>query len=106
MKETTFIYCLICPVDGLLRYVGKANNPAKRLKDHCLDFRCMDGNKASWILTLRRRGLKPEMMIVDEVEIFDWKFWEEALKSRALANRAAGEREKELNNVFRELGFR
>ena len=77
LKLTTFIYILICPMDGLVKYVGKSNNPEKRTKDHCLDFRCMDGNKAQWILTLRKEKKKPIMVIVDEVSSFDWKFWEE-----------------------------
>lgn len=74
----TFIYILVCPLDGLVKYVGKANDPVKRLKDHMLDFRCMDLNKAMWIRKLRSLKKKPEMVIVDEVDSFDWKFWEEA----------------------------
>lgn len=74
---TTFIYVLICPLDGKIKYVGKSNNPEKRLKDHCLDFRCMDIHKAMWIRQLKGKGIKPELVIVDEVPVFDWKFWEE-----------------------------
>lgn len=70
---TTFIYILICPVDGLIKYVGKSNNPQKRLKDHLLDFRCMDLNKAMWLRELRSKKLKPILVVVDEVDSFDWK---------------------------------
>jgi hypothetical protein len=73
---TTFIYILICPIDGLVKYVGKANNPAKRLKDHMLDFRCMDFHKATWIRQLKLLKKKPELIIVDEIESFEWKYWE------------------------------
>lgn len=74
---TTFIYILICPVDGLVKYVGKSNNPNKRLKDHTLDFRNMDYNKSLWITKLKQQKLKPEMVIIDEVSAFEWKFYEE-----------------------------
>lgn len=72
----TYIYILICPIDGLVKYVGKSNNPDKRLKDHFLDFRNMDMNKALWIVTLRQQKKRPEMVIVDEVDLFEWKYWE------------------------------
>lgn len=73
---TTFIYILICPIDGLVKYVGKSNNPNKRVKDHVLDFRNMDYNKSLWITSLKQKKLRPELVIVDEVPIFDWKYWE------------------------------
>lgn len=72
----TFIYILICPLDGLVKYVGKSNNPEKRLKDHLLDFRCMDLNKAMWLRSLRAKKLKPELVVIDEVDILQWKYWE------------------------------
>lgn len=72
----TYIYVLVCPLDGLIKYVGKSNNPEKRLKDHMLDFRCMDLNKAMWIRQLRSKKMRPEMVIVDEIESFEWKYWE------------------------------
>lgn len=73
----TKIYALICPLDGNVKYVGKSNNPEKRLKDHCLDFRCMDLHKANWIRLLRSKKEKPILIILDEVRIWDWQFWEE-----------------------------
>jgi len=73
---TTYIYILVCPLDGLVKYVGKANNPDKRLKDHMLDFRCMDLKKATWIMQLKKLKKKPELIVVDEVESFEWKYWE------------------------------
>ena len=74
---TTFIYALICPVDGSMKYVGKSNNPEKRLKDHLFDFRCMDLRKAQWIRMLKSVKKKPILIILDEVDIFDWQFWED-----------------------------
>lgn len=74
---TTFIYLLICPIDGRVKYVGKANNPLQRLRDHVRDFRCMDARKANWIRRLRAEGRRPEVLVLEEVAIADWKFWEE-----------------------------
>ncbi len=73
----TYIYILICPLDGRIKYVGKSNNPNKRLKDHLLDFRCMDLNKAMWIRNLKAQKLKPRLEIIDEVHSDDWKNKEE-----------------------------
>lgn len=64
-------------MDGLIKYVGKSNNPHKRAKDHLLDFRNMDLNKSLWITKLKQEKKKPELVIVDEVDLFDWKYWEE-----------------------------
>jgi hypothetical protein len=73
----TKIYILICPLNGKVKYVGKSNNPDKRLKDHLLDFRCMDLHKAQWLRLLKSNNQKPELIVIDEVSIYDWKFWEE-----------------------------
>lgn len=73
---TTFIYILICPMDGLVKYVGKSNNPYKRAKDHMLDFRNMDLNKSLWITKLKQQKKRPELVIIDEIDLFDWKYWE------------------------------
>lgn len=74
---TTNIYMLICPIDDKVKYVGKSNSPEKRLKDHRLDFRCMDLHKAMWMRLLNSKGQKPILVILDEVSIHDWKFWED-----------------------------
>jgi hypothetical protein len=74
---TTFIYILYCPIDCILKYVGKSNDPEKRLRDHCLDFRCMDLQKAAWIRKLKAKKLKPRLIIIDEIDVDDWKDKEE-----------------------------
>lgn len=73
---TTKIYILICPIDGKVKYVGKSNDPFRRAKDHMIDLRGMDFNKASWILRLKQQKMKPIVEVVDDVPLFDWKFWE------------------------------
>lgn len=76
---TTNIYILICPISKQIKYVGKANDPKRRLKDHMIDFRSRLGEfeKTKWLLELYRKNLKPEMEIVDTVDMNDWKKWEQ-----------------------------
>ena len=71
MENKTFIYGLVDPENGKVRYVGKANNPEKRLKGHVKDahsYRC-----ANWVKALRRRGLSPQVITLAVVPIDDWQ---------------------------------
>jgi hypothetical protein len=72
-------------MNGRVKYCGKSNNPAKRLKDHCLDFRCMDQGMEDWLKKILAKGLRPTMIIVDEPEVDEWKdmemFWCEYLRA-------------------------
>ena len=75
IPETTFIYKLIDPETQEIRYVGKANDPQKRLKQHIAHSQ----NQAKgtyigyWIASLRKRGLKPLLEIIEEVSFAIWQ---------------------------------
>jgi len=75
----TYIYGLVCPMDNTVKYVGKANDPNRRLRDHLVDFRGVELNKALWIRTLKVNKLKPSILILEEVPIDSWeereKYW-------------------------------
>lgn len=73
----TYIYGLICPIDGNLKYVGKSNNCERRLRDHMTDFRGCEYEKSLWIRTLKVKKLKPELFIIQECHIDEWKREEE-----------------------------
>lgn len=73
---TTFIYGLVCPLENTLKYIGKANNPHRRLKDHMYDIRGMTPEKVEWIGELRKYKVKPELVILDEICISEWEYWE------------------------------
>lgn len=75
IQEITNIYTLNCPNTGLVRYVGKTNNPNIRLAAHL--YKNTFGKKRSWILGLKKEGKKPTLNIIDEVPYCDWQFWEE-----------------------------
>lgn len=80
MVETTFIYGLNDPETGECRYIGKADDPHKRLfgcgghlkrchkKHHC----------ACWIKSLVNRGLRPLLEVLQEVPVLEWELWERA----------------------------
>lgn len=70
VPETTFIYKLIDPETNEIRYVGKSNNPQKRLLAHVRDQ--SNTYKGHWLISLRNRGLKPIMEIVEEVPFEIW----------------------------------
>ncbi len=72
--ETTNIYTLSDPISNLVRYVGKTDNPKRRLMFHKCD------KKANvykfWIRDLRLNGQSPILDVVDTVPKNEWEFWE------------------------------
>jgi hypothetical protein len=75
------IYILIDPLDGLVKYVGQSTNIIQRYKAYCnpvLRLKKTGGYKSNncvlWCKSLKDKGLKPILEIIDVVE--DWKFWE------------------------------
>ncbi|MEI7509880.1 MAG: GIY-YIG nuclease family protein [Flavobacterium sp.] len=70
----TFIYSLSHPETGEVKYIGKANNPKTRYREHLFDKK--KTRKVNWIRSLKKVGLIPELIIVDAVSSFDWDFWE------------------------------
>lgn len=70
--NTTFIYALVDPITGEIRYIGKSNNPKKRLSQHLCDR--VKSHKTSWLKSLDR---PPILEIIEKVYIKEWEFWEE-----------------------------
>jgi hypothetical protein len=79
--ETTFIYALEDPRDSIPRYIGKSNDPDKRLRGHIneaarnTDKKRTD-HKNNWIRSLLKDGIEPVVSILDEVPEAEWEFWE------------------------------
>lgn len=74
--QTTFIYTLLDPISNIVRYVGKSNNPKKRLYEHLRNCYSSINYKNNWIKSLLSKNTKPILNIVDEVFLSDWEFWE------------------------------
>lgn len=72
---TTLIYTLSDPRTGLVRYVGKTRDPKARIRNH-MNKREHNHN-GNWIESLRKLGLEPEVIFIDEVPTEEWSFWEQ-----------------------------
>ena len=73
MENKTNIYALIDPITNEIRYIGKANNPKERLKNHCNPARYRNTHKFNWIKKLRNLQKKPILKLIEEVDINNWK---------------------------------
>lgn len=76
MTKRTYIYALVDPRNNNVRYIGKANNPEERYKNHINSSRDKNTHKRNWISDLRSDGYRPELFILDTVDIDQWRFWE------------------------------
>lgn len=73
-----YIYALIDPVDGDIRYIGKSIRPVARACNHMQDK--TPCHRTHWLQSLKARGLKPDMVILERVEgAWPWqeseRFW-------------------------------
>jgi hypothetical protein len=77
-----FIYGLVDPRDGMIRYVGKATGGVdglvKRLSRHCTEARCgKTSHRARWVASLLKEGFKPFVVVLEVVPaIADWQLIE------------------------------
>lgn len=74
----TFIYGLIDPRNQQLRYIGKVDNPKKRLHCHINGRFKTDSYKNHWLKNLCHDS-KPELIILEKISILEWedaeKWW-------------------------------
>ena len=74
MKKYVFIYTLEDPITNEIRYVGKTNNLKVRYSNHLVEkAKC---HRKNWIKSLKNKGLKPIMKVLDAVPEKEWQFWE------------------------------
>lgn len=66
-----YIYALCDPDTEDVRYIGKANDVAGRLKSHLNEKSTT--RKARWIQSLKRKGLKPSTVVLEEVSSDMWE---------------------------------
>lgn len=74
----TYIYGLR-EKNGEIRYIGKANNPNIRFRQHKSNARKEKSHKVSWIKYCLKNNIEIEMVILEECEISNWQeremFW-------------------------------
>jgi GIY-YIG catalytic domain/NUMOD3 motif len=121
-QKFVFIYGLIDPRTDLVRYVGKANVPQKRLAQHTSKARNGERSyKAHWIRELISLNLLPTFLILEKCAYEGWQareiFWIARFKSNKLTNATTGgeggfilppeietKRVESLKRYFRENG--
>lgn len=65
MPHKTFIYALVDPRNGIVRYVGKANDPEARRLEH-LRYPGSNPHKDRWLAQIVKVGLLPAIQILEE----------------------------------------
>lgn len=75
--KTIYIYLLIDPRNCFVKYVGQSLDAEKRYQSHISYFPKKNTKKSSWIKSLKKKGLKPILEIIDEVSESEWQFWEQ-----------------------------
>ena len=77
MTNKIIIYDLSCPITGNVIYVGKTSRTLnERLAQHISDTSRKNNHVQCWIKSLLNNNLKPVISILDEVDNFEWVFWE------------------------------
>ena len=73
----TYIYILIDPETNQVRYVGKTTSLKRRYNQHVSECSKIRNHKNNWLLSLKNKNIKPEMVIIDETDNDDWIFLEQ-----------------------------
>lgn len=76
MRKYTFIYALVDPRDGGIRYIGKADDPKTRLQYHLAHCERRKNRCSRWIRSLRDEGKRPELTVIASVPLESWAHWE------------------------------
>ena len=92
-----FIYALICPEEGIIKYIGKTKDLRLRLQGHinyALQKSHLNG-KHEWIRTLYTKNLKPVMQILEQCTDETWQereaYWISFYaKTHTLFNKTSG----------------
>lgn len=75
----SYIYALSDPTSGEFRYVGKSNNPERRLVSHIHSSKKRFDHKSNWIKLLLRTERRPLINILEAVKDGNWqereRFW-------------------------------
>ncbi len=70
----TYIYALIEPDTNTIRYIGKSDNPKKRLRIHLTEARKNNhiSHRVNWLRKLIQMGKKPRLIILEVCNVNEW----------------------------------
>lgn len=76
--KTTFIYALCEPGTRTVRYIGKANSPPARFKQHLRPSGSIKGQTplGEWFRSLKERSAIPSLVLLREVLVEEWEIEE------------------------------
>jgi hypothetical protein len=69
MSKPIYIYALVDPENGDIRYIGKSIRPEKRLQNHMNEV--SNCHRSHWLQSLKKQGAKPDLLILEEIR-GDW----------------------------------
>jgi hypothetical protein len=71
-----YIYALLDPITGEIRYIGGTNNPKRRKRDHKTRLN-ENTHKVAWIKKLKSLGMCPTFFVIEETSIECWEVREQ-----------------------------
>lgn len=113
-NSITYIYGLMHPLSKYaidVRYIGKTLNPKNRLDNHLRDAKKgINRPVCNWIRRLSAKGLKPKMVIYEEVPTERWKeleimyidYFKHFVKRELLNISVGGDDNKNTNNLIKK----
>jgi hypothetical protein len=70
----SYIYALVDPITGFVRYVGKSHNPKERLIDHVRPGSLKaETFKNRWLRKILKAGKKPTLILLEKVSNSEWQ---------------------------------
>lgn len=68
-----YIYALVDPVSRKIRYIGRTNDPQRRLQQHLGNYHRKDSYCQRWIQSVLKQGKKPRLRIIEECDEDVWR---------------------------------
>ena len=83
-----YIYGLLCPVSNVIRYVGKSDDPYRRLREHMESCERNSHHAARWLAGLKRKSVRPAVVVLAEID--DNEDWQQVERHFIASGKALG----------------
>jgi hypothetical protein len=104
-----YIYALIDPITNEVRYVGRTNDPKRRMEGHLNSSAKGNKGKFEWIAQLKAQGKRPQMTILEECTPDTWEAAEKRWIAHyraintAMTNKASGGHGRDAEFPFQKM---